>query len=43
MFRRDPIPKSPSEPTAQLWLKDENLEDSTNLPDSDIIGAEIDS
>jgi len=26
-----------------FWLKDESLEDSANLPDPDIIAAEIDS
>ncbi len=26
---------------ARLWLKDESLEDSANLPDPDIIAAEI--
>jgi hypothetical protein len=30
-------------PSARLWLKDESLEDSANLPDPDIIAAEIDS
>ena len=25
----------------QLWLKDESLEDSANLPDPDVIPAEI--
>src|SRR2546422_5835307 len=30
-------------PSARLWLKDETLEDSANLPDPDIIAAEIDS
>ena len=25
----------------QLWLKDESLEDSANLPDPDVIAAEI--
>jgi len=25
----------------QLWLKDDSLEDSANLPDPDIIAAEI--
>ena len=28
-------------PAARLWLKDESLEDSANLPDPDIIAAEI--
>ena len=28
-------------PAARLWLKDESLEDSTNLPNPDIIAAEI--
>ena len=28
-------------PSARLWLKDESLEDSANLPDPDIIAAEI--
>ena len=28
-------------PTARLWLKDESLEDSANLPDPDIIAQEI--
>ena len=27
-------------PAARLWLKDESLEDSANLPDPDIIAAE---
>jgi type I restriction enzyme M protein len=26
---------------AQLWLKDESLEDSANLPDPDVIAQEI--
>ena len=30
-------------PSARLWLKDESLEDSANLPDPDVIAAEIDS
>ena len=25
----------------QLWLKDESLEDSANLPDPDVIAAEV--
>jgi len=28
-------------PAARLWLKDESLEDSANLPDPDVIAAEI--
>ena len=28
-------------PAARLWLKDESLEDSANLPDPDIIAAEV--
>ena len=28
-------------PSARLWLKDESLEDSANLPDPDIIAQEI--
>src|SRR5438309_12075002 len=28
-------------PSARLWLKDESLDDSANLPDPDIIAAEI--
>ena len=28
-------------PAARLWLKDESLEDSANLPDPDILAAEI--
>src|SRR5436309_13877469 len=28
-------------PSARLWLKDESLEDSANLPDPDLIAAEI--
>jgi hypothetical protein len=28
-------------PAARLWLKDESLEDNANLPDPDIIAAEI--
>ena len=28
-------------PAARLWLKDESLEDSANLPDPDIIATEI--
>jgi len=28
-------------PAARLWLKDESLEDSANLPDPEIIAAEI--
>jgi len=28
-------------PAAPLWLKDDSLEDSANLPDPDIIAAEI--
>src|SRR5437867_10522513 len=28
-------------PAARLWLKDESLKDSANLPDPDIIAAEI--
>jgi hypothetical protein len=28
-------------PAAQLWLKDESLEDSANLPDPDVIAQEI--
>ena len=28
-------------PAAQLWLKDESLEDSANLPDPDILATEI--
>jgi hypothetical protein len=28
-------------PWARLWLKDESLEDSADLPDPDIIAAEI--
>src|SRR5947207_6542421 len=28
-------------PSARLWLRDESLEDSANLPDPDIITAEI--
>jgi hypothetical protein len=28
-------------PSARLWLKDESLEDSANLPDPDVIAAEI--
>ena len=28
-------------PAARLWLKDESLEDSANLPDPDIIAQEI--
>jgi len=28
-------------PAARLWLKDESLEDSANLPSPDIIAAEI--
>jgi hypothetical protein len=27
-------------PWARLWLKDESLEDSANLPDPDIVAAE---
>jgi len=27
-------------PSARLWLKDESLEDSANLPDPDIIATE---
>jgi len=27
--------------SARLWLKDESLEDSANLPDPDVIAAEI--
>jgi hypothetical protein len=30
-------------PAARLWLKDESLEDSANLPDPDVIATEIDS
>ena len=28
-------------PSARLWLKDESLEDSANLPDPDTIAQEI--
>jgi hypothetical protein len=28
-------------PSARLWLKDESLEDSANLPDPDVIAQEI--
>ena len=28
-------------PAAQLWLKDESLEDSANLPGPDVIAQEI--
>jgi hypothetical protein len=28
-------------PPARLWLKDESLEDSANLPDPDVIAQEI--
>ena len=28
-------------PAARLWLKDESLEDSANLPDPDVIAQEI--
>src|SRR2546430_17684283 len=28
---------------ARVWLKDESFEDSANLPESDVITAEIDS
>ena len=28
-------------PAARLWLRDESLEDSANLPNPDIIAAEI--
>ena len=28
-------------PSARLWLKDESLEDSANLPPPDVIAAEI--
>jgi len=28
-------------PAARLWLKDESLEDSANLPDPDIIAQDI--
>jgi hypothetical protein len=28
-------------PSARLWLKDESLEDSANLPAPDVIAAEI--
>jgi len=28
-------------PGARLWLKDEGLDDSANLPDPDVIAAEI--
>jgi len=28
-------------PAARLWLKDESLEDAANLPNPDIIAAEI--
>jgi len=28
-------------PATRLWLKDESLEDSANLPDPDIIAQEI--
>jgi hypothetical protein len=28
-------------PAVRLWLKDESLEDSANLPDPDVIAAEI--
>jgi hypothetical protein len=28
-------------PAARLWLKDESLEDSSNLPDPDVIAQEI--
>jgi len=28
-------------PAARLWLKDESFEDSANLPDPDLIAAEI--
>ena len=28
-------------PSARLWLKDESLEDSANLPDPDIIAQQI--
>ena len=31
----------PRFPSARLWLKDESLEDSANLPDPDVIGQEI--
>jgi hypothetical protein len=32
---------SRSLPAARLWLKDESLEDSANLPDPDVIAQEI--
>jgi len=28
-------------PSARLWLKDESLEDSANLPDPDVLAQEI--
>ena len=28
-------------PSARLWLKDESLEDSANLPDPDVIAREL--
>jgi len=28
-------------PSARLWLKDESLEDSANVPDPDVIAQEI--
>ena len=28
-------------PAARLWLKDESLQDSANLPDPDVIAREI--
>ena len=36
-----PARLSRSLPAARLWLKDESLEDSANLPDPDIIAVEI--
>ena len=38
-----PLPLAPFTrfPAARLWLKDESLEDSANLPAPDVIAAEI--
>jgi type I restriction enzyme M protein len=41
LFAYEDLPKRDKASLDMFWLKDESLEDSANLPDPDVIAAEI--